>query len=212
MNNLKKNVLIYGASGHGKVIADILEKNGKKILGFIDDNPEKWGQPFFGYEVLGGRGIITKSKKNDSVVIIGIGDNILRKKVAHDLMRMGIEFTNAIHPSAQFGRNVQLGYGVVAMACSVINSDTSIGNHCIINTAATIDHDNIIEDFVHISPGAHLGGGVKVQESSWIGLGASIINNITIGKTCIVGAGSVVINNIDSDSIVAGNPARSIKK
>jgi sugar O-acyltransferase (sialic acid O-acetyltransferase NeuD family) len=144
-------------------------------------------------------------------VIIGIGDNHRRHKIQRSLARENISFAAAIHPAAQLGNDVTIGEGTVIMANSVINPGTRVGNHCIVNTAVTIDHDCIIGDFVHLSPGVHLGGSVRVDDSSWIGLGASIINNIHIAEHTIIGAGSVVIHNVEPHVVVAGNPAAFLR-
>jgi sugar O-acyltransferase (sialic acid O-acetyltransferase NeuD family) len=208
-----RKIIIYGASGHGKVIADIIEKAQGEILGFVDDDHSKWGKRFFGYNVWGGEEYLSQLVEKEKIsVIIGVGDNLNRKKIKEKLDREDIHFEKAVHPSAQLGRGVSIGEGTVVLANCVINSDTRIGNHCIINTAATIGHDDIIGDFVHISSGVHLGGSVQVDSLSWIGLGASVINNIHVAEKVIVGAGAVVIRNVEPNTTVAGNPARILHK
>jgi len=204
--------VIYGASGHGKVVADILEKSDASVIGFLDDDSQKWRQDFFGYKVFNYSEFMTTDFFHDECkIIIAIGDNFVRKILAEKLADNGIKFGKAIHPSAVIGKNVIIGEGTVLMANSVINAETQIGNHCIINTSASVDHDGLIGDFVHLSPGCHLGGGVKVGELSWIGLGASVIQNIEIGRNTIIGAGAVVIHSVPNDKAAVGNPARFIK-
>jgi sugar O-acyltransferase (sialic acid O-acetyltransferase NeuD family) len=213
MTKKKSHVVIYGASGHGKVIADIVEKSGKTVLALVDDNECLWDKPFCGYPVWRGRSYLFEyAKKEVFSVIIGIGDNQRRQEIMKTMESAGICFGTAIHPSAQLGNDVNIGEGTVIMANSVINPGARVGCHCIVNTAVTIDHDCIIGDFVHVSPGAHLGGGVQVGHSGWIGLGASIINNIYIAEHTIIGAGSVVIRNVDAYTVVAGNPAAFLRK
>lgn len=210
-----KSIIIYGASGHGKVIADIIQKNGGEIMGFLDDDESKWGTTYFGYSVLGGEeqlSAMCKAGDGKAAVIIGVGDNRTRRKIQERLLKKEIPFGTAIHPSAQIGKGVTIGEGTVVMANCVVNPDTRIGIHCIINTTAAIDHDCVIGDFVHISPGAHLGGGVSVGDSTWIGLGASMINNIQVAGNSIVGAGAVVIRDVEADSVVVGNPATFLRK
>ncbi len=205
--------MIYGASGHGKVIADIIERNQGEVLGFVDDDASKWGKLFFGYRVWGGEEYLKQLAKKENIsIIIGIGDNHTRRKIKEKLDGENINFETAIHPSTQVGKGVTIGEGTVVMANSVINCDSRIGSHCIINTAVTIDHDSIIGDFVHLSPGANLGGSVQVDSFSWIGLGASVINNIHVAEQAIVGAGAVVIRNVESNTIVVGNPAAILQK
>ncbi|MGE5343886.1 MAG: acetyltransferase [Candidatus Omnitrophota bacterium] len=214
MNNVTSgSIVIYGASGHGKVIADVVEKSGGRILAFVDDDDARWGKLFFGYPVWEGIDRLIHSPVKDTFsVIIGIGDNRVRWKVRKILKEAGLVFGRAVHPSAQVGKETVIGAGTVIMANAVINAGASIGEHCIVNTSATIDHDCIIGDFVHLSPGAHLGGNVHVGNLSWVGLGASVINNITIGEHCLIGAGAVVIRPIESHTVSVGNPARDIKK
>ena len=213
MSGQGKNLVIYGASGHGKVIADIIEKSGQTVLAFVDDNQALWNQSFCGYPVWAGcSSLIDHARQEVFSVIIGIGDNHSRWKVRQNLESAGILFGTAIHPSAQLGRDVTLGAGTVIMANSVINPGTRLGDHCIVNTAVSVDHDCVIGDFVHLSPGAHLGGTVQVEDFTWIGLGASVINNIHIGQHSLVGAGAVVIRNVESYTVVAGNPAVFLRK
>ncbi len=213
MNIKEKNVVIYGASGHGKVIADIVKKSGKTVLAFVDDNEALWDKSFCGCPVWSGISHLFEYAKKETIsVIIGIGDNYRRQEMMKPLESAGICFDTAIHPSAQLGSDVDIGEGTVIMANSVINTGTRLGRHCIVNTAVTIDHDCIIGDFVHLSPGAHLGGSVRVGQSGWIGLGASIINNINIAEHTIIGAGSVVIRHVDAYTVVAGNPATFLRK
>jgi sugar O-acyltransferase (sialic acid O-acetyltransferase NeuD family) len=213
MTKKENSLVIYGASGHGKVIADIIEGSGKTVLAFVDDNETLWDKPFWGYPVWRGKShLFEYAKKETFSVIIGIGDNHCRREIKKTLESAGICFGTAIHPSAQLGSDVNIGEGTVIVAGSVINPCVRIGCHCIVNTAVTIGHDSIIGDFVHLSPGAHLGGGVQVDHSSWIGLGASIINNIYIAEHAIIGAGSVVIRNVDAYTVVAGNPAAFLRK
>lgn len=213
MNKKENPVVIYGGSGHGKVIADIVEKSGKKVLAWVDDNETLWNKSFLGYPVWRGRShLFEYAKKENFSVIIGIGDNHRRWEIVKAVTSAGICFDTAIHPSAQLGNDVNIGEGTVIMANSVINPGARVGRHCIVNTAVTIDHDCIIGDFVHLSPGAHLGGSVRVDHSGWIGLGASIINNIYVGEHTIIGAGSVVIANVDAYTVVAGNPAAFLRK
>lgn len=208
-----KDFVIYGASGHGKVIADILETRNRKIAAFIDDDPTLWETEFFGYPVWSGiKALLEAAKEKDFLVIAAIGNNDIRRRVVEKLIKAGIQFGTAVHPSVQIGKGVTIEEGSVVMANAVINPDTVIGSHCIINTAATVDHDNRIGDFVHLSPGAHTGGGVTIGNDSWIGLGVSVINNLTIGENVVIGAGSVVIRDVESNAVMIGNPAKTLKK
>lgn len=201
-----KKVVIIGAGGHAKVIADIIEKKGDLIEGFLDDNIEKDRKIICQYKVLGKIEDclqITKQDKNVEFVI-AIGDNFIRKQIAN---KYKLKYYTAIHPSAQIGIDVQIEEGTTVMANSCLNSSAIIGKHCILNTGSIIEHDNIIEDFVHISPKVALGGTVKIGEGTHIGIGAIVKNNINICSNCIVGAGAVVVKNIEEAGIYVGVPA-----
>ena len=205
-------IVIYGASGHGKVIADIVTKSGGTVLAFFDDRESIHNTTFCGSPIWGGAEALRKAALNRSFsVIIGIGDNRGRYKISRLLQGENLRIGTAIHPSAQVGGDVVIGEGTVVMAGCVINPGARIGKHCIVNTAATIDHDCVIGDYVHLSPGAHLGGTVRVGDFTWIGLGASVINNMNIGENTIVGAGSVVIRDVASGVVVVGNPAAFLR-
>jgi len=209
------HAIIYGAGGHGRVIADIVEKSGGRVRGFVDDNESLHGKPFYGYSLLGGMDrLITFLEKSpeDFQVIIAVGDNHVRCKIAAKLKNLQINFGTAIHPSAQIGKDATIGTGTVIMAAAVVNPGSVIGDHCIVNTAVTVDHECQLDDYVHLSPGSHLGGTVRVGRLSWIGLGAAVINNIDIGENVTVGAGSVVIRNIEENCVMVGNPAILLKK
>ena len=205
---MKKNLVIIGASGHGKVIADIAMKMKKwESIFFLDD--VKTGSSVLGLSVIGN--ISSASLYiDDSEFIIAIGNNLTRKLLQMKLESEGAKFAVLIHPAAILGTDVSICSGSVIMAGVVINSSTTVGKGCIINTACSLDHDNVIEDFVHISPGTHLAGTVKVCEETWIGIGSTISNNVTVCGGCIVGAGSVIIRDISEPGTYIGVPARRL--
>lgn len=194
---------LYGASGHAKVIIDILRDSGIPVLGAFDKNPaiqEIAGIPVIGAEV---------EEKLEAPLIISIGDNSIRQRVAHTLQAV---FGKAIHPSAILSPSVRVGEGTVVMQGAIIQASTVVGHHAIINTGASIDHDCRIGDYAHISPGAVLSGNVQVGEGTHIGAGAVVIPNLKIGKWCKIGAGAVVIRDIPDKVTAVGNPARIIKE
>jgi sugar O-acyltransferase (sialic acid O-acetyltransferase NeuD family) len=202
------NVIVFGASGHAKIVIDIIEKQGIYSLeGLADDDPKLKGKEVYGYLVLGAKkDIISQDNRK---VIVAIGDNHVRMKVTSSLgMRLA---EAAIHPSAQLARGVIVGKGCTVMAGSVINSDTVIGQNTIINTGSSIDHDCIIGEAVHIAPGSTLCGGVTVGDFTLIGAGATILPNVKIGRNVIVGAGSTVLADIIDNVSVVGTPAEVIK-
>lgn len=203
---MKNKLLIIGASGHGKVIADIAMKmNQWQDIAFLDDNHEV--KSALGLEVIGKTDNIPKYI-DDYAFFVGIGSNTTRKKIHEYLEEMGAYIPVLVHPNAIIGKEVKIDIGTVVMAGAIINPCTTIGRGCIINTGATIDHDNIIEDFVHISPGAHLAGTVKVGAGTWIGIGSIVSNNLEITGNCTIGAGGVVVNNITESGVYVGVPVR----
>ena len=205
---MKNKLLIIGASGHGKVVADIALKMGiwEKIA-FLDDNKNLTFS--MGLEVLGTSDDIL-TYKDEYEIFVGIGNNATRQKIHEMLETVGVTIPTLIHPNTVIGSEVEIGIGTVVMAGVIINCCTKIGNGCILNTGSTIDHDNTIEDFVHISPRASLAGTVKVGKGSWIGVGSVVSNNISITKGCKVGAGAVVVKDITEEGVYVGVPVRRI--
>ena len=200
-SNFESPYIIIGAGGHGAVIADILRKRGYSILGFLDDGVAA-GAEILGYKVLGE--ISLCKNYPEATFIIGIGDNSIRKKVAQ---AYPVKYGSAIHPSAIIGSGSKIGRGSVVMAGSVINSGTVVGEHCIINTRSSLDHDNRVGDFVHVSPGVTTGGDVVIGENCHVGIGSVIKNGITICGDVTIGAGAVVVKDIVDNDTYIGVPA-----
>jgi sugar O-acyltransferase (sialic acid O-acetyltransferase NeuD family) len=194
-------MILYGASGHGKVIIDILESIHEPNIEIWDD-AEK--EPIWEFPVRRpGNAVVDK-------VIISIGINATRKKVAERLAGK-VNFGTAIHATAYQSKRATVGEGTVVMGGVTINPDVQIGKHCIINTNCSLDHDCVIGDYAHISPNATLSGDVHVGEGTHIGSGACVIQGIRIGKWCTIGAGAVVIRDIPDYATAVGNPAKVIK-
>ena len=209
-----KKVVIIGAGGHAKVIVDIIEKSQDIVLGFLDDNIEK-GTIIANNEDLKVIGDLNDRfslpvTHSDLEFVIAIGDNKRRKEVAEKNVP-NIKFYTAIHPSTNIGIDVSIEEGTVIMANSCINASAKIGKHCIINTGAIIEHDNIIKDYVHVSPNATLCGTVTVGELTHIGASATVKNNTNITQNCIIGAGTIVIKNIDEEGTYIGVPAKRMR-
>ena len=194
-------MIVYGASGHGKVIIDIIKARKMEISAVVDDNAA--------ISEIAGLKVDHKIPDNDATIVIAIGNNNIRKKVADQIPN--ILAKPLIHPQAIVGNDVQIGDGSVIMANAVVNPSTTIGKNCILNTASVVEHDVQIEDFVHISPGSVITGGIKIGEGTQVGAGATVIPGITIGKWVTIGAGAVVINDIPDFAVVVGNPAKIIK-
>ena len=191
-------IVIIGAGGHGRVVADIARACGYKEIIFLDDA-----------ETLLATGKVSdyKKYKADSDFIIAIGNNVVREKIQNQLLKENCEVISLIHPSSVIGSDVEIGIGTVVMAGTVINTGTRIGSGVIINTSSSVDHDCVIEDYVHISVGAHLAGTVIVGKQTMIGAGTTVINNKVICGKCILGAGSLITKNIDIEGVYIGVPA-----
>lgn len=192
---------IIGASGHGKVVADIARLNGYNDVVFYDDNPNV--DNCLEYPVIG-----NTSEVRDGDLFIAIGNSLIRKKFMELYKDKNI--ITLIHPSAIIAKDVEIDIGSVIMAGTVINSGTRIGKGVIVNTSSSIDHDCVVEDYCHISVGSHLCGTVHVGNSTWIGAGATISNNINICDCCVIGAGATVIHDINIKGTYVGVPAKAI--
>lgn len=207
---MKDRLLIIGASGQGKVIADIAIKMNKwESIEFLDDDESI--RTCMGLKVIG------KTRdafiyKDEADFFIAIGNNAARAKIQKKFLAEGLSIVKLVHPDAVIGTSVEIGVGTVVMAGVVINSSSKIGKGCIINTGSSLDHDNIIEDYVHICPGVRLAGTVRVCKESWIGIGSTVSNNVNICSDCKVGAGAVVIKDITKPGTYAGVPVRRVNR
>lgn len=194
-----KRLVIIGASGHGKVIADIAVKNGYKDIVFLDDDENI--KECAGFPVIGKT---CEAVKMAGDKIVAIGNPKIRERIQEEISGV----ITLIHPDAVISRRVEIGEGSVVMAGAVINTDAVIGKGCIINTGASVDHDCKIADFAHISVGAHVAGTCEIGKKTWIGAGATVSNNVNICGDCMIGAGAVVIKDIDKPGTYVGVPAR----
>ncbi len=199
---------IIGAGGHGKVIKDILESSGIDLTGYVDDF-KRSGTLINGVKVVSDVENFLNEPGHKEVVL-GIGDNTIRSQIYKKCKERNIEIIAAIHSQAIISKSAELGEGVVIMPGVVIGPNVSIGRGVIINTGSTVDHDCIVEDWGHISPGVHLAGSVSVGKLTHIGIGANILNNISIGAGCRIGAGAAVINDVPDELTVVGVPAKEL--
>ena len=218
---MKKEIILWGGTGQSKVVRPIVEYYGSKVIAIIDDTPDL-KSPFRDVPIYVGKDgffdFIKKREKEEIGFIVAIGNDktgrhsIARRKISRFLKDEGLFPESVIHPNAYISQNVQLGEGVQVMANATIIPETKIGDYCIINTCASVDHECILEDGVEIAPQATLCGCVYIGENSWIGANAVILPKLKIGKNCVIGAGSVVTKNIPDDTMAFGNPAKFIKK
>lgn len=207
---MSKKVVIIGAGGHAKVIADIIEKSGDIVYGFLDDNKEIGETIIKTYKVLGkvSECKYLQSDIKELYFVIAIGNNYIRKDIYE---RYTLNYYTAIHPSCNLGIDVKIKEGTVIMPNVCINTSSKIGKNCIINTGAIIEHDNEIQDYVHISPNVTICGTVKIGSFTHIGAGAVVKNNLSITDNCTIGAGAVVVKNIEEKGTYVGVPAKIVK-
>lgn len=198
-------LVIVGAGGHGRSVADNALKNGYKDICFVDDGA---AESCLGFPVIGKIASVDSLDDGKTDFVIAIGNNNVRRNIAekHD-----VNWVSLVHPSAQIAVQTSIGKGTVVMAGVAVNACAHVGEHCIVNTGAVIEHDNRIADFVHISPNAALGGNVRVDTNTHVGVGAVTINNIKICSDCMIGAGAVIVRDIVESGTYVGVPARKIK-
>ena len=192
-----KSVVIMGAGGHAKVVADIIKKSGDKVVGFLDDFNK-------GEEILGTIADCVKFENCSFVIAIGLGK--VRKNISEKYPEL--DYYTAIHPKAIISENVTIGKGSVVMANAVINAGAVIGMHSIINTSCVVEHDDKLGSYVHVSPGAVLCGTVTVGDNTHIGAGSVVRNNIKICADCVIGCGAAVVKDIEKSGVYSGVPAK----
>ena len=209
---LTKPLVIVGSGNGGRITLDIARALGFAIRGFVSPDLAK-GQLVNGVPVLGNDDLL---EENDFIAqnsfAISIGIQSTRRTLAVRLLERGGDLPTLIHPSCVISEHVSIGEGTILVPGVIVNCDAAIGRFCIINAAATIEHDCVLRDGTLISPGVHFGGSTTCDEGAFIGIGACTIAGIRIGKNAIVGAGAVVIKDVPEGDVVVGNPARTIKK
>ncbi|RKN83560.1 NeuD/PglB/VioB family sugar acetyltransferase [Ulvibacterium marinum] len=209
------NIVIFGASGHGSVVMDCVKKEGEyNFVGYIDSFQKK-GREHNGYPILGNEYDLPYliEKYNIHGGIVAIGDNWIRKIIVERIIRIisDFRFVSTVHPTAIVGMNVEIGHGSVVMPGVIINANSVIGNHCILNTNSSFEHDGLLCDFSSLAPRVCVGGNFILGTGSAICLGTNIIENITIGKYTVIGAGSLVVGNVDSYVLAYGSPVKKIR-
>lgn len=209
----KEKLIIIGASGHAKVIIDIVEKQDKyELLGLIESNPNL-EKKVLGYGILGDESILSESIYNDVYLFIAIGDNWIRHLVKEKISTLNptIKFATLIHPSAQIAKDVKIGEGVAIMAGAIVNSDSTIEDFTIINTKASIDHDGYLGAFASLAPNATTGGNVSIGNFTSVGISATIKHGVQIGAHGVVGGGALVLKNFEDNQVIYGVPAIAIR-
>lgn len=209
-----QRIVIWGAGGHAKVIADIIRRGGQfEIAGFLDDGqPDRVGTEYYGATILGGVDRLPQLLGEQiQHMAIALGDNYLRLNKADAAEQAGFTLPALIDPSAVIAESVSVGAGVVIGAGAIINGDAKLLRCAIVNSGAIVEHDCIVSDGVHIAPGVALSGEVTVGSCTMIGTGSSVRNRIRIGRSSIIGVGSAVVCDIPDDVIAFGVPARVVR-
>lgn len=210
-----ENILIYGASGHAKMIVDIIQKtNTYNLVGFIDSFKSK-NLTVYNHKVLGGLDVLSTLIRTHNIkgIIIGIGNNDLRENAYYAIKEIApkIKFVSAVHPSAILAEGITVPEGTVIMAGAIVNAEAKIGRFCLLNTKSSLGHDSVMSDFSSLSSGVTIAGNVKIGYCSSICLSSSISQGLTIGKHTVIGGGSLVLKSIGSYKLAYGTPAVIIK-
>ncbi|NUP07119.1 MAG: acetyltransferase [Polyangiaceae bacterium] len=193
---------VIGAGGHAKVIVGLLHALGARIEACFDDDATKRGQQILGVPIRSLTELPT-----EALAVLAIGNNRTRQRLARELPCV---WASLVHPTAFVDPSSLIGPGSVVFAGAVIQPDVVVGAHAIVNTAASIDHDGNVGDFVHVAPGCHLAGTVTIDEGAFLGVGVSVVPGRRVGAWATVGAGACVIRDIAPGITVVGVPARPI--
>jgi sugar O-acyltransferase (sialic acid O-acetyltransferase NeuD family) len=202
-------LLILGAGGHGRVVADAAERSaaGWREIAFLDDRHPQLGASG-PWQVVGTFTDLERLAAGFDGCVPAVGDARLRLALLRRARAAGYEIPVVLHPQSAVSGHARLGAGSFVAAAAVINIGSEIAEGCIINTAATVDHDCRLGAGVHVCPGAHLAGNVEIGDRAWIGIGAVARQGLRIGVDATVGAGAVCIENIRDGAVVSGVPAR----
>lgn len=211
-----KRIVVAGCGGHARVVLDVIEKQKRYwVAGFLDESISA-GALLYGLQVLGDENDLKRHVIEREIQggIVAIGDNWTRSLVAAKIEKAipGLVFVAAVHPSAQIGGDVSIGRGTVIMAGAVVNPGCRIGDFCIVNTNASLDHDSVMEDFSSLGPGVTTGGNVRIGTFSSVAIGATIVHGRTIGEHSVIGAGATVVRDIPASVVAYGVPARMIRR
>ncbi len=211
---MSSRLLVYGASGHGKVVADAAVSAGWDVIGFADDDPSKLGTTVLGIPVtvIGPENAILFCRERPASFVVAVGTNATRKRLFLRLVEAGLTAAAVRHPSAQVAAGVVLGTGSVVFAGVIINPDARVGDNAIVNTGVIVEHDCVIGAHAHLSPGVRLGGSVTVGEGVHLGVGVAVRNNIEIGSWSVIGVGAAVVTGIPDRVVAFGVPARVQRK
>ncbi|MGH9668968.1 MAG: acetyltransferase [Terriglobales bacterium] len=205
-----KRVFVYGAGGHGKVVADLLlARKVAGFEGFVDDRRELHGSDVVGLPVLGdGRWLLEQQAKRGNVAVaLGIGNNHARRAVGERCLAAGIDLLTVVHPAAVVSGLSLAGKGTVVMAGAIVNPASRLGLGVIVNTGAIVEHDVTVGDYAHLAPNSTMGGAARIGMLSQLGIGATVLPGVAIGSATVIGAGAVVIRDLPDSVVAVGVPA-----
>ncbi len=205
---LDRKLIVFGAGGHGKVVADVATQSGWTVVGFVDDAPDAGVHASLPFPVAGDRASVRAFLRDGCQVALGIGSNHAREAIARFLQSEGTEAATIISHAAIVSPWARIGAGTVIMPGAVVNAMAILGEGIIVNTGAVIEHDSRIGKYAHISPNSTLGGGAIIGEFAHIALGAIVLPFVCIGNRSTLGAGSVATRTLPDDVIAFGVPAR----
>jgi sugar O-acyltransferase (sialic acid O-acetyltransferase NeuD family) len=212
---VRMNLVLVGASGHAKLVAEAVETDGRNRIAGLVDSFKGPGPTDLGHDILGSIADLPRIMRRYDVGggLVAIGDNWTRSRIAAEILSVapGFTFVNAVHAGAQVSRRAIIGIGNVFMAGAAVNAGCTIHNGCFVSTHASLDHDSVMESYSSLGPGATTGGNVKVGPYTAIALGAKIVHGISIGEQAIVGAGALVLDDIPGYVVAYGIPARVIR-
>ncbi len=213
MSGAGRGLVIYGAGGHGRVIADAARAAGWALVGFADDDPGKRDRDVDGVPVIatGWAELAALCQARGAAAVCGLGDNELRRRGFEALRAASVALASVIHPAAVIAPSATLGLGCVVLAGAIVNPGAQLGDDVIINTAASVDHDSQVGDHAHLSPGVHTGGTVTIGAGAHLGVGASVRDGVAIGAWSVIGVGAAVVGDIPAGVVAYGNPARVVR-
>lgn len=206
-----RRIFVYGAGGHGKVVADALlsQRGDGEFAGFVDDGEELWGREALGFLVHGdGAWLSEQAEHGEIAIALGVGSAEARRMILGRCVRWGVKIVGVIHASASVSKFADIGRGTVVMAGAVINAEARIGVGGIVNSGAVVEHDVEVGDFAHVAPNATMGGGARLGAFSHLGLGASVLQGVSVGTHTVIGAGAVVTKDVGDYVVAFGVPAR----
>jgi len=205
------DIVIVGAGGHSKVVADAAVRAGFEIMGFVDDQANT--APLPGYWLMGTIADLANMRALSSAarILVAIGDNRTRMRVVEELALPAGRYATVIDPSAVVSRYASIAEGTVVLQGAIVNAGTAVGRHAVLNTGCTVDHDCRIGDYAHVSPGTHLAGGVAVGEGAHLGIGACAIPGCSVGDWSVIGAGAAIVKDVPAKCVAVGVPAKVVR-